>query len=620
MAVSELLLRKVDISNFKSIAQADLALRQLTVLVGENSAGKSSLIQTIFLLAQISRETSRPGLVSLNGTELSLGNFGDVVHGGHADQPIKIGLTVSSRTELRRRFRSSRLSAAGPHSVLEEAASGEASWRVTLTQPADNALGVAGVSEIVIDDASAGVQLHITPNSDAEQADATRDYVHSRRLGLVRPTPSPRGRMVSEVERATRYRGRIATSPSSRLEPEEQDEILPAVTVENAFPVELYSSASESLHLARRWLELISVEAGPEYRRRWLQSRVRERTGGRDTETAVKQIESATDTLFPVFRRWVVELDRMDAVRVPRADLEGDPRELLEPLARYAEAIAREFASRLETDREERGALTPHPSATLEVAAGLTALFRDAVHYLGPLREDPSPSYRPGQTGGVATLGVKGQYTVAALNAYRDQLTLCPIDGDARELRLEDAVNHWAAKFGIASAIETVDKGRSGLELSLVDPQTRARRDPTSVGVGASQLLPVMVLCLLAQPGELVLLEQPELHLHPAPQQILGDFLVGIAETGRQLLIETHSEYLINRLRLLIAEDQYDNVANLVQIWYARRADGKTVFSSLQPNRFGSLAEWPAGFFDQAPRDAEALLRAAASKRSRGAS
>jgi predicted ATPase len=127
-----------------------------------------------------------------------------------------------------------------------------------------------------------------------------------------------------------------------------------------------------------------------------------------------------------------------------------------------------------------------------------------------------------------------------------------------------------------------------------------------------------MVLCLLAQPGELVLLEQPELHLHPAPQQILGDFLVGIAETGRQLLIETHSEYLINRLRLLIAEDQYDNVANLVQIWYARRADGRTEFSSLQPNRFGSLPEWPAGFFDQAPRDAEALLRAAASKRSRG--
>jgi len=616
MATNELLLRKVEVTNFKSIARAELALRQLTVLVGENSAGKSSLIQAIFLLAQISRETSRPGIVSLNGTELSLGNFSDIVHAGNPTESIKIGLTMSERGDLRRRSPMARRTAAARLASLDDALT-EASWRVVLSEPDDNALGVAAVREIVIDATRAGVELHIEPNSRAEQGAAERDYVHSRRLGLVRPTPSARGRMVSDVERATRYRGRITASTSSAVEPEEQDEILPAVAVENAFPIELYGAADESLALARRWLESLAVDVGPQYRRRWMESRYRERHAGRDAETAVSQIDAATDSLYPAFRRWVDELDRADTVRLPRASVEEEHRELLEPAMRYAEAVAREFASRLETDREGRGALIPYPSATLEVAAGLIALFRGAVHYLGPLREDPSPSYRPGQAGGVATLGVKGQFTVAALNAYRDQVTVCPVDGDVRHLRLEEAVNHWAGKFGIANAIETIDRGRSGLELSLVDPQTLARRDPTGVGVGVSQLLPVIVLCLLAQPGELVLLEQPELHLHPAPQQILGDFLIGIAETGRQLLIETHSEYLINRLRRLIAEDEYDNVASLVQIWYARRSDGKTVFSSMQPNRFGSFDEWPPGFFDQAPRDAEALLRAAASKRTR---
>ena len=124
------------------------------------------------------------------------------------------------------------------------------------------------------------------------------------------------------------------------------------------------------------------------------------------------------------------------------------------------------------------------------------------------------------------------------------------------------------------------------------------------------------MLCLFAQPGELVLIEQPELHLHPGPQQVLGDFLLGIAESGRQLIVETHSEYLINRLRLRVVEDEFGATQDLVRIWYATRTDGRTHFKALEPDRFGSFDEWPEGFFDQSPRESEAILRAIASKRS----
>jgi hypothetical protein len=211
---------------------------------------------------------------------------------------------------------------------------------------------------------------------------------------------------------------------------------------------------------------------------------------------------------------------------------------------------------------------------------------------------------------------MKGEFTVAILNSYRNQDTECPLEnGTVETMTLEDAVDYWAERFGLASSVRTINKGRAGIEAELTDLQTGAKRDLTSVGVGVSQLLPVIVLCLIAQPGELVMIEQPELHLHPAPQQVLGDFLLRIAESGRQLIVETHSEYLVNRLRLHIALDELDALGDIVQMWYAIRKEGRTNFELLKPNRYGSFEEWPEGFFDQAPRDAEEILRAAARKR-----
>jgi hypothetical protein len=204
----------------------------------------------------------------------------------------------------------------------------------------------------------------------------------------------------------------------------------------------------------------------------------------------------------------------------------------------------------------------------------------------------------------------------SALDMYGAQTAEYPLpDGVTREVSLGEAVNLWAQRFDVAQEVRTHDKGRLGIELELIDTQTGESRDLTNVGVGVSQLLPVIVICLLAQPGELVLLEQPELHLHPAPQQVLGDFLLAVTESGRQVLVETHSEYLINRLRLRIAEDEYGSLSEAVQMWYAKRRKGRTSFDALEPNRYGTFEEWPEGFFDQAPREAELILRAAARKR-----
>lgn len=615
MSYADLVLSRIDIQNFKSIQSASLRLRQLTVLVGENSAGKSSVLQTVFLLSQIARGRTRPDVVSLNGMELSVGNFSDVLYSGSPGERIEIGLTVPTFGGLlRRRILSSRFRPQRPWRspvAQGEEDRSEASWILTLAEPAVQ-LGVAEICRVQVRNAHDGVELTVEPGEDRQQMDDV--YEHSRRLGLIRAVPGSRLRLGGDDVGAARFRGRVHVEGNGAAL-DEPDEALPAVAVENGFPVELYAFANESLALAQRWVELVSRRTRQEAQ--WLRGTsdrdLRRRRRTRDFPMVDPSL--IAEQLFPSFRRWVEDFDRSAEVVAPIGVMPIEDAQF-EAIAGVEEDVALALADLLESARPERGAMAPRPSSTVEIATAIRALLYDAVHYLGPLREDPSPSYRPGQSGGVATLGVKGEYSVAALDMYGNQRGTYPLpDGAMREVTLGEAVNRWAKRFNLAREVRTHDKGRLGIELELIDPQTGESRDLTNVGVGVSQLLPVVLICLLAQPGEIVLLEQPELHLHPGPQQILGDFLLAVTESGRQVIVETHSEYLINRLRLRIAEDEYGAVSESVQLWYARRRNGRTSFESLEPNRYGSFEEWPEGFFDQAPREAEQILRAAARKR-----
>jgi predicted ATPase len=128
-------------------------------------------------------------------------------------------------------------------------------------------------------------------------------------------------------------------------------------------------------------------------------------------------------------------------------------------------------------------------------------------------------------------------------------------------------------------------------------------------------VLPVVVTCLLAAPGSLILLEQPELHLHPAAQQRLGDFLLACARSGRQLVVETHSEYVLSRLRLRVAEDEA--VLGALAVYFGEQRDDVSEFRQVPLNEFGGIDEWPIGFFDQAAAESRKILEAALEKRDR---
>ena len=239
------------------------------------------------------------------------------------------------------------------------------------------------------------------------------------------------------------------------------------------------------------------------------------------------------------------------------------------------------------------------------------------VKYLGPLREAPQVLYDPGSR--ELDLGLSGEYTAAVLHAHANR-EIVPVQdgGGADRVPLHEEVNYWLDYFGLAGRAYLQDRGRLGIGLKINPPGTKAQVDLTSVGVGVSQILPVIVLCLLAEPGDLVILEQPELHLHPALQQRLGQFLLECTNSGRQLIVETHSEHLVNRVRLAVAEGS-DWAEGLVGLLFAEQKRGITRFKSSSINRFGVTEdEWPIDFFEFAAKEAQEFVAATLTKRHRG--
>ena len=169
----------------------------------------------------------------------------------------------------------------------------------------------------------------------------------------------------------------------------------------------------------------------------------------------------------------------------------------------------------------------------------------------------------------------------------------------------------------MVSDVETVDRGRLGHELRVATPGERTLHDLTHVGVGVSQVLPILVLSLLAEPGSTLIFEQPELHLHPRVQTRLADFFVSMTRLQKQCIVETHSEYLINRLRYqaAIGEDSY--IPDHVLLYFVEKNDGQSTFRPIRINRFGVIEDWPRGFFDESQDLAAAILRASMEKRQR---
>jgi predicted ATPase len=261
--------------------------------------------------------------------------------------------------------------------------------------------------------------------------------------------------------------------------------------------------------------------------------------------------------------------------------------------------------------------VVPVPQFARAAILALHDFFSQRIKYLGPLRDDPRVIYALPPTPDVPDVGIKGQYTAVVLDRNKKRLVkfIDPITRREKERTLQEAVVAWLQHMGILESVSTEEAGKLGYKLTVRTSGLDLDLDLTTVGVGASQVLPILVMALLASPGTLLIFEQPEIHLHPKVQSLLGDFFLSMGRLGKQCLIETHSEYLVNRLRLRIAEAKDDEILKLVKIYFTERERGASQFREVKPNEYGAILEWPAGFFDEATIQAESIVRLGVEKR-----
>lgn len=126
---------------------------------------------------------------------------------------------------------------------------------------------------------------------------------------------------------------------------------------------------------------------------------------------------------------------------------------------------------------------------------------------------------------------------------------------------------------------------------------------PVNVGFGLTQILPIIVAALSASENDLLLIENPEVHLHPAGQSLMGQFLGDVARAGVQVVVETHSDHVLNGIRRAVKSQRLESEMVSMHFFRERSLGGAQVVSPMMDST-GNIDAWPQGFFDQFDKDA----------------
>lgn len=247
----------------------------------------------------------------------------------------------------------------------------------------------------------------------------------------------------------------------------------------------------------------------------------------------------------------------------------------------------------------------------------------NSINYIGPFREPPLRRYNSSET--YTQVGVRGQnapiiyaqeYNRVLLNCY----TFDPeADNFIRnpEIKLAAAVRFWMDLMGFHDL--KLDFYEELISMTVKTRETNSSRaNIADIGFGFSQLFPIILQGLRMAESGVILLEQPEIHLHPLLQMKLGDFLLSLALSGKQVIVETHSEHIINRLVRRIVEDETDKLNKISGIHFFSQGENGLEIKEVSVNDILGITNWPEGFFDQSVDEKERILLSSLKKRQAG--
>ena len=230
-----------------------------------------------------------------------------------------------------------------------------------------------------------------------------------------------------------------------------------------------------------------------------------------------------------------------------------------------------------------------NPIGPLEEFLPLQEAFEDLffrIHYLGPLREHPRHHYI-WEGDHPKSIGQEGEKAIPAL-----------LSGRIRHFPIDEQILSWLQRLELIHSYDLHPVSDTGKDYEFLVKQYKDGPEVrlTDVGFGVSQVLPVLILCYYAPEGSILILEQPEAHLHPKVQSDLADVLIDVMKNRNvQIILESHSEHLLLRLMRRIAEE--DISADQTALYFCQINDGTSEIERLNMDEYGNIRNWPQDFF-----------------------
>ncbi len=242
--------------------------------------------------------------------------------------------------------------------------------------------------------------------------------------------------------------------------------------------------------------------------------------------------------------------------------------------------------------------------------------FFQNISYIGPDREQPNDEYSFSKSH--KNVGIKGEYAAQILEGFANQPTKFNklieqkngITYEEGTTTLTKAVKYWMCDiFNVAKDIKA-DEINDTYRITLIN-KSGIPISIKHVGFGISQLLPIVVEGLRMPDNGILIIEQPEIHLHPKIQSLLYDFLYGLTKQGKKVIVETHSSHFITRMRRRIAEDESNEVDDDISLTFIEN----NIFRTIELDDYGTLDYYPDDFIEQSSSELKAIVKAQMNKR-----
>jgi predicted ATPase len=630
-----IMISKWTLARFKSAYdETTLQMSPLVVFAGTNNSGKSTVLQSILLTAQSlqSPVSNRP--ITLNGHLVRLGTFDDILATGSVPKTIKLGFTLSELVSQNPRF----------SDLSDQNSIGPIYWGRSPEKMSNIACDFE-FSPTGSGERAEILQLQPSVNScrvEVEYQGQTSDERKKDSVEAVRLTADIKGRLEAlrlkqirpEELRALEYTVKSPRTPPQRAfySLRSPSEVVGAVMY-HFLPRALlarYDEVEESVkQIIAFFVTPFEYSYSPYIENEEAFGRIPEEFKDRVIAICKKAL-GAPDRGFRqlAIRRAAEALQKLIQDFSPenyksfiRSVSTSERTDLFKKMTEEVGKLEQILRGGREADYRTR--IIPLSDESDFAHSYLVEYFQHYLKYLAPLRDEPKPVYPLTGMSDPTDVGFKGEHTAAVLetNKHRPiefispEAFSSPLGSMNRTTEsLQDAVLSWMRYLGVVTGVYSSDLGKLGHDLR-VSTNGGNLRDLTHVGVGVSQVLPIVVLALLSPAGSTLIFEQPELHLHPRVQSRLADFFLSMTLLSKQCIVETHSEHIISRLRQRVADAASDQVANAITIYFVEAPEGKSQYRKISINNYGSISEWPQGFFDEGEELAAAILKANLGKR-----